>query len=450
MTRAYLVGSLALLGFALATARASAAEPEAVDRGKAALLGRGFIPAYWTKDAYDNVWRQWGDGRRPADYAAAVGERYGLHPAPYPNGGFPMGLRPASFLLKSGVAIDCLLCHGGSIAGQSYIGLGNCTSDTQALIEEMNAAGGKAKQTLRHSFCNVRGTGEVNVIITTFFSMRDPDLQFRKTPLDLGVRDNVCEDVPAWWLLKKKKTMYHTGSTSARSVRSIMQAMLSINPPEAFAREEPVFRDIQAYLLSLEPPKYPFPIDRELARKGEAVFTNTCARCHGTYGEHWTYPNKIVPLDTIGTDPARVDSNSAAFLKHYNSSWFAKESGTENGGYSMAHTDGYQAPPLDGIWATAPYLHNGSVPTVYHLLNSTTRPKIFTRSYRTDKEDYDLVKLGWKVQLLKSAPDPKAPAWERRKVYDTTQPGRGNSGHTFGDKLGEEDRLAVIEYLKTL
>ncbi len=174
------------------------------------------------------------------------------------------------------------------------------------------------------------------------------------------------------------------------------------------------------------------------------MFTNHCARCHGTYGEKWTYPNKIVPLDEIGTDRRRFEGISRKFGEYYNKSWFAAD-------YKAIEHDGYQAPPLDGIWATAPYLHNGSVPTVYHLLNSKTRPKLFTRSYRTDQESYDSQKLGWKVQRLDKAPDPKKTAGnELRKVYDTSQPGRGNAGHTYGDKLTEDERMAVIEYLKTL
>jgi len=59
-------------------------------------------------------------------------------------------------------------------------------------------------------------------------------------------------------------------------------------------------------------------------------------------------------------------------------------------------------------------------------------------------------KVGLKFRTLANAPDPGLPAIDRRKVYDSTQPGRGNSGHTFGDRLTEEQRMAVIEYLKTL
>jgi mono/diheme cytochrome c family protein len=184
------------------------------------------------------------------------------------------------------------------------------------------------------------------------------------------------------------------------------------------------------------------PVDARLAEKGREVFAGTCARCHGTYGEKWTYPNRIVPLAEIGTDRRRFDGITPKFGDYYNKSWFGQLS-------RAIESDGYQAPPLDGIWATAPYLHNGSVPTLYHMLNSKSRPKIFTRSYRTELDNYDSRKVGWKVQVLDRVPG-KLPAVEARKIYDTTQPGRGNGGHTYGDRLSEEERMAVIEYLKTL
>jgi hypothetical protein len=60
------------------------------------------------------------------------------------------------------------------------------------------------------------------------------------------------------------------------------------------------------------------------------------------------------------------------------------------------------------------------------------------------------VKLGWKITVLDKAPEASLPEIERRKVYDTTLPGQSNSGHDFGDKLSEDERMAVIEYLKTL
>jgi len=440
----------ALLAGLTFLAPAPADEPTAAERGKAHLLGQAYNPPTITISAYENVWKQWGlkEKPAPADYDRLFRERYGLHAAPYPNGRYPMGLREADFPFtfgrRKGVAQDCLICHGGSIAGRSYVGLGNTDLDYQAFAEEMDAADGRPRKP-PFTFCNVRGAVEAGCMAVFLLGYREPDLTLRTRRLDLELHDDMCEDTPAWWLLKKKKTMYYDGGGDQRSVRSLMQFMMSpLNFPGAFEKAEADFKDIREFLLSIQPPKYPLPIDAPLAEKGEVLFGANCARCHGTYGEHWTYPNKVVPIDKIGTDRKRFDGLSQKFGDYYNKSWFAEE-------YKAAPAVGYQAPPLDGLWATAPYFHNGSAPTVYDVLNSKTRPKIFTRSYRTDLDAYDPEKLGWKVEARNESPDPeKTPPIERRKVYDTTKPGRGNGGHTYGDGLSDAERRAVIEYLKTL
>src|SRR5579859_2303087 len=107
---------------ALATAlppASHAADPGAVERGKKALLGKCYAPPTMTRRAYEEVWRQWGLKQKPAlaDYDRLFRERYGLHEATYPNGGLPMGLRPATLLLGfgKGIAMDCMVCHAGSI-----------------------------------------------------------------------------------------------------------------------------------------------------------------------------------------------------------------------------------------------------------------------------------------------------------------------------------------------
>jgi mono/diheme cytochrome c family protein len=427
------------------TAAAGEFDPAAADRGKKALTGTAYIRAFWPAFAYDTAWKTWGMPAKPTDYDAAFRDRYGLHPAPYPNDGLPMGLRKADYLLVKGIGIDCMTCHGGSILGKSYVGLPNTALDIHALFAELfKAAGNPARGT--YQFSQARGTTEAGAFAVQLLGLRNPDLTMAKEPRDLGLHDDAVEDAPAWWLLKKKKTMYHVGATDARSVRSIMQFMMHpLTTAEEFHAAEPAFRDIRQYLLSIEPPKYPFPVDAGTAKRGELVFKDNCARCHGTYGENGTYPNKVVPLDEIGTDRKRYDNIGVKFGEAYNASWFAQEPP----GMPVKATAGYQAPPLDGVWATAPYFHNASVPTLYHVLDSKSRPTVFTRSYRTGEEDYDKEKVGWKVRAVPPA-DPQLPAIERRKVYDTSRPGRGNGGHTYGDDLTADDRRAVIEYLKTL
>ena len=99
------------------------------------------------------------------------------------------------------------------------------------------------------------------------------------------------------------------------------------------------------------------------------------------------------------------------------------------------------APPLHGIWATPPYLHNGSVPTLEALLNSPLRPAYWTWSF--DTSDYDEEAVGWIYEVRESKGND-------RQVYDTTAPGYGNGGHTFGDHLTDAERSDLLVYLKTL
>jgi hypothetical protein len=422
----------------------------AAERGRLALTGKGYLSPAWKLDAYKNARRVWGrdapdPDQDPAAYARAFRSRYGLHSAPYPNDGLPMGLRKATKAETSrvGLQIDCLVCHGGSIGGTSYVGLGNTQLDLKSLFDDLTRAEDRTPPPSLFTLTSVRGAVNAGQVAAVLISFRNPDLTFRRVPVPLGA--SLPEmDVPAWWNLGRKATMYYDGRTDARAVRTNMQFLLGELTLDEFQRLEPTFKDIQAYMKSLKPPKYPFAIDHKSAERGQAVFEKTCARCHGTYGPGGTYPSKIVPLDVIGTDPRRAYGLSDRLVAHYNSTWFGAEFPVND---TMV---GYQAPPLDGIWATAPYLHNGSVPTLATLLESSTRPSRFRRPPSTDFKHYDQLNVGWKFAEIPQAPDPRLPAYEARFIYDTSRFGLGNSGHTFGDKLSNDDRTAVIEYLKTL
>lgn len=193
--------------------------------------------------------------------------------------------------------------------------------------------------------------------------------------------------------------------------------------------------DLLAWIETLEPPAYPRPIDEPLAAQGKAVFEQTCAGCHGTYGETETYPNLWLPADVVGTDPeyARFFAEQEGFIGWFNDSWYS------TGGTYVDTGVGYVAPPLDGIWASAPYLHNGSVPTLAALLDSKTRPVRWRRDYGSSA--YDFEALGWPVESRED---------DGTDIYNTTAFGFSASGHVYGDGLSGEERRAVLEYLKTL
>ena len=424
-------------------------EDSAAERGRRLLTGRGFLGPAWTEGAYAGASKTWASPgpdpvTDPASYVSAFADRYGLHHAPYPNDGLPMGLRKAATKdgSRTGLQIDCLVCHGGSIGGTSYVGLGNSQLDLIEMFRDLTRADGRSIVPIPFTLNTTRGTVNAGQMSVFLLSLRNADLSRRFFPLATGA--NLPElDTPAWWVLSKKATKYYDGRTDARSARSNMQFLLGEKSLDEFKALEPAFDDIDAYLKSLKAPKYPFPIDESRAKRGELVFARTCARCHGTYGENPTYPNEMVPLDIIGTDPARAEGISDRFIAHYNASWFADIPVNEA-------MEGYQAPPLDGIWATAPYLHNGSVPTLGQLLKSDDRPARFLRPPSTGFEHYDTTRVGWKNEPFVGMMAPDAPAREAKRLLDSSRWGFSNQGHTFGDRLSEGERADVIEYLKTL
>ena len=430
----------------LAASPALPASPDA-ERGKQAMLDVALEPS-WPAESYETAWKVWGLKEKPADHDAQFRRRYGLHVAPYENGGLPMGLKYIDRFGKKFIANDCLMCHGGSFDGQGHIGMPNAQLDYQLLYDEMYQAAGVKPFPTPFELCRTRGTVNCNGAGTFVLLLRDDELNLR---LPLGAPDwaKIPDmDIRSFWQWRRKNTLYTDGAISGESSRSMMVA-LAASPfvsADKVKAAEPEWENIREYLRTLTPPKYPFEIDARLASTGQAVFEQNCAHCHGTYGESGEYPNKIVPIDEIGTDRGHFDSLTADGLEKWNKTWFGRRHPTKA-------TGGYQAPPLDGVWATAPYFHNGSAPTVAAVLNSKDRPPRFRNSLTTNAEHYDQQRLGWKCEVLSERPgDDEAdlPAHERRRIYDTSAFGQSKTGHPFGDDLSADERREVIEYLKTL
>jgi hypothetical protein len=226
-----------------------------------------------------------------------------------------------------------------------------------------------------------------------------------------------------------------------------------VDTVEEAQRVDKLFADIHAYVLSLRAPKYPFAIDEALAEQGQDLFERDCAGCHGTYSEDEaaeTYPNLLIPLDVIGTDAVVANGgviHSPHLVEWYNNSFYGQvtpfypvdpESGVV----------GYVAPPLDGVWATGPFLHNGSVPNIMQVLDSTQRTAVWRRTtYDTTQFDEDNLGWPWEPMEVRQA---EAPEEIQKTVYDTNYWSQSNAGHNYGDHLTDGERRAVLEYLKTL
>lgn len=371
------------------------------------------------------------------------------------------------------------------------------------------------------------------------------------------------QDTPAWWNIGSRPRKFFDAGLSNASTRIIMAAgpgeldqLVTADGALYRQRVEKWDQHLDAFFLSLESPKYPGVIDRGLAQAGAILFhsknlweepsnanaprpdggNGSCASCHGAYSPRYVNDTNYLEdpslegvaahlssLEVIGTDRARVDMLTTSLRQGWDTSYWAYPDGVpgyvppEEKDYLTETIDdlfpnrptgvcgwekrqGYQAPPLYGIWATAPYFHNGSVPTIEAVLNSEKRQEIWQRQLREDtgivgfdqslSTGYDFEAVGWKhyelgcdslpgdplfncnplrdegpsmYQIMTNflydmvsytgilaAVDPTPNALDRRLVFDTRILGNSNSGHEFSDALTDTERKAIIEYLKTL
>lgn len=364
------------------------------------------------------------------------------------------------------VGPNCMQCHAGRINGEFIIGLGihdidftiNRNDNITLLNSAISFLYGQASDEwaaydqFRKSIeaigpktiTETRGVNSADKITEVLIAHRDKNtLEWTDDPYVEVGEEVIPTDVPAWWLLKKKNAMFYHGIGRGDFCKSFIGSSLLTLADRTKAEEvDEKMADVLAYIYSLESPTYPFVIDSNLAEDGKTIFENTCSSCHGNYGSSPTYPNYMVSLNSVGTDPELSNHYNQSspindyFMDWFNTGWF----GTSPNPLEIFSEGGYVAPPLDGIWATAPYFHNASVPTLADVLNSESRPEYWRRSY--DSSDYDEQKVGWNYETESSKID--------KNTYDTTIKGYGNEGHTFGDELTDSERAALLEYLKTL
>jgi mono/diheme cytochrome c family protein len=245
-------------------------------------------------------------------------------------------------------------------------------------------------------------------------------------------------DMPSVWNLKKyqpEKGMLMNLAGDSHDARSVI-----IDSALGLLNAEPHDRDdfmgqidwLVKYLSELQAPKYPFPIKADQAKSGKTVFDSNCARCHAS-----ERTGTRVPAEEVGTDRERLKSWSKQAAIESNK--VVRNFGIERRGLVENEPSGYIAAFLDGIWLRAPYLHNGSVPTLRDLLKPVPeRPKVFHRGFDVyDPENVGFVTQGAEAQRIGTK-------------YDVSERASGNHGHEFGVNLSAAEKDALIEYLKTL
>jgi hypothetical protein len=295
-------------------------------------------------------------------------------------------------------------------------------------------------------------------------------------------------DWPSIWLQgpRKKRSdgrpmqLHWDGNNDMVEERNLNAALATSALPGYIDHE--AIECIEQWLETFEPPKYFFPIDQALAKKGAPIYAKYCAECHGRDGRNFEgqYVGFVTHIDEIGTDRYRLDNYTETLALNMATTYAEQKrnlrphacpGGTtyqppqqpllggkdpgeirlaavekEDGSYRYKHyrkTYGYANMPLDGVWLRAPYLHNGSVPTLRDLLEpSKKRPIKFYRG----NDLYDPKNVGF------VSTEPKDKGGKAHFLFDTTIPGNGNKGHdgrAYGTELPAEEKEALLEYLKT-
>jgi hypothetical protein len=261
-------------------------------------------------------------------------------------------------------------------------------------------------------------------------------------PIDATIGNS--DMVPLWNLAAHKGQAYHWDGLNTDLREVVLSSAIGDGATRKWVdrdmrgwdstdpRTMSSLRRVQNYISAVQAPAYPFPIDHALAAQGEPIYAAECASCHALGGAR---TGTVIPLAEVGTDRHRLDMWTKASAAAYNAYG-------EGHSWKFSHfrtTEGYVSAPLEGLWLRAPYLHNGSVPTLTDLLEPVERrPTRFWRGY----DGYDPTGVGFVTSgagIERSA-----------SLYEVARPGNSNAGHVYGTTLTPDQKRALIEYLKTL
>jgi mono/diheme cytochrome c family protein len=237
--------------------------------------------------------------------------------------------------------------------------------------------------------------------------------------------------LPQIWNQRPRENLYlhWDGNNNNLQERNYAAAMAVGATPQSVIPAS--FKEVTDFLLDLHPPAYPFPVDPAKAARGKALYEGKCASCHA-FGSPQT--GQVTSIDVVATDRHRLDSFTEPLVDKFHT--------FETPPFKFdayRKTNGYSNTPLDGVWARAPYLHNGSVPTLWDLLEPVEkRPTEFYSGY----DVYDPKNVGF----VTSGPDAESVGFK----YEICMPGNSNVGHTFGTELKDDEKWDLIEFMKTL
>jgi len=234
------------------------------------------------------------------------------------------------------------------------------------------------------------------------------------------------------WNLADRRWVHWDGNTESPIARNLL-ASLGLGAPLVGRRGRLEYALVQRQTdLSegIRAPRWPFAVDSTAADRGRATYQARCASCHDGPESDARLHGAV----DVGTDPARANLFTPALAQRFNA--FLAQ--VEIDGYArpaapgMRSTGKYWSPTLPGVWARAPYLHNGSVRTLADLLTPPAeRPVAWQRGSRR----YDTTTLGYTD--------------DGPYRVDTRAPGNSNAGHTFGTDLSATDKRDLLEFMKT-
>jgi len=399
------------------------------------------------------------------DSEQAFFARYGFIPDPDSEDHLPYGLTAhRDWLGIPKLQVTCALCHVGRVADQTLLGAGNRELDLDRLFRDVRAAAREPRFTAgaavdaaheearrRHEIWHLTDTFALTAEVAALKSTASATSDDPAGPGLLHAARIACAragsegaaapvKLPPVWSFGERRTL-GAGGEMEGDLPDLLWGVATLvhGNPDGRARAAASVSAIAAWMKDAAPPAFPGAVDPKLAKRGEAAFASHCASCHGT-NARGDYQERFFPPSETGTDGARAAAVSASCARALTSSLR---------GATASARGAYLAPNLDGAWARAPLLHNGSVPNLALLLDPpASRPAVFFTGVGVP---YDPSALGDRcTRADEGGRFTCAPARPNLFRYDTKAPGRGNGGHPYGTDLPPEEKRALLEFLKTL